>query len=96
MAEVVPQVLQQHGPVGEGLRRDEDEDARGVGWRCSCGLPDRSSTPDGERCPPRRERVFLVFVNADRVAYNWRWEPADPDDRTLPRDLEDRFRRRLA
>jgi hypothetical protein len=97
-AEQVPQVLQQHGPEWEGLRNDEDEDrqAGGVGWRCYCGVPDRSYTPDGDRCPPRRGGVFLVFVNEDRVAYNWRWEPADPDDRNLPRGHQTRFRRRLA
>jgi len=95
-AEVVPQVLQCRGSVFEGFRSDEDEDKRGVGWRCYCGVPDRSYSPDGERCPPRRGQVYLVFVNEDRVVYNWRWEKADPDDPQVPQGVENRFTRRLS
>lgn len=95
-AELVPQTLQCRGPVFEGLSTDADEDSRGVGWRCYCGLPDRSYTPDGDRCPPRRQQVYLVFVNEDFVAYNWRWEKADPDNPNLPLGCEKRFKRRLA
>ncbi len=46
--------------------------------------------------PPRRGQVFLVFVNEDRVAYNWRWEQADPHKPDLPLGHEKRFKRRLA
>jgi hypothetical protein len=35
-----------------------------------------------------------VFVNDERVAYNWRWEHADPDDHRLPVGYKDRFRDR--
>jgi hypothetical protein len=31
---IVPMILQKPTAVFEGLRRDEDEDPRGVGWRC--------------------------------------------------------------
>jgi hypothetical protein len=98
MVELVPLALQCRGPVFEGLRReaDEDRDPRGVGWRCYCCRPDRSYSPDGDRQPPRPGRVFLVFVNEDRVAYARYWDKADPDDPTLPRDHENRFKRRLA
>lgn len=37
---IVPAILQRPTAVFEGLRRDEDEDPRGVGWRCYCGIPD--------------------------------------------------------
>jgi hypothetical protein len=94
-AEVVPQVLMSRGPVFEGLTTDADEDSRGVGWRCYCGIPDRSYTPDGDRCPPRRGQVYLVFLNEDRVAYSWRWEKADPDNPDLPIGYQERFKRRL-
>jgi hypothetical protein len=93
---VIPQVLQQQGPVFEGLCTDTDEDRRGVGWRCYCGVPDRSYTAEGEKCPPRRGQVYLVFVNEDHVAYNWRWEQADPNNPNLPLNHENRFQRRLA
>jgi hypothetical protein len=95
-AYLVPQALQCHGPVFEGLCAEADEDKRGVGWRCYCGLPDSSYTPDGDKCPPRSGQVYLVFVNDDCVAYNWRWERADPDHPDLPLNHEKRFKRRLA
>jgi hypothetical protein len=94
-AEIVPQALQCRGPVFEGLCTDKDEDTRGVGWRCYCCLPDRSYSEDGTRCPPRRKQVFLVFVNEDRVAYNWRWEQVDPQNLNLPCGHEKRFKRRI-
>ena len=95
-AKIVPLVLQRPTAVWEGLGREVDEDKRGVGWRCYCKVPDRSYAEDGTECGPRRNRIFLVFVNEDRVAYNWRWEPSDSNDPNLPRDLgPNRFRRRL-
>ena len=95
-ARIVPAVLQNPTAVFTGLRRDEDEDRRGVGWRCYCGVPDHSYHQDGTRAGPRRGQVHLVFVNHEGVAYNWRWEPANPDDPELPRDCDEtRFRRRL-
>ena len=95
-AELVPLTLQCRGPVFEGLCVDGDEDRRGVGWRCYCSSPDYGYTQEGDRCPPRAGQVYLVFVNEDRVAYNWRWERAHPDHPELPLDLENRFKRRLA
>jgi hypothetical protein len=71
-AYIVPVILQAPTAVFEGLRRDEDDDPHGVGWRCYCG-----------------------FVNDESVAYNWRWEEADPEDPTLLLDRENRFRQRL-
>ena len=97
-AELVPQTLQCRGPVFEGLRQEPDEDPapRGVGWRCYCSVPDRSYSAEGDRRRPRSGQVFLVFVNADRVVYNWYWEKADPDNPGLPIDHQGRFHRRLA
>lgn len=58
-------------------------------------LPDRSYSEDGDRCRPRKERVFLVFVNEDHVAYNWRWEKAEPDEPAIPVGHARRFKERL-
>src|SRR5688572_17879545 len=91
----VPEVLQHPSAVFEGLRRDEDEDQRGVGWRCYCGIPSHSYRQDGSAGRPYPGQIYLVFVNDERVAYNWRWEKADADDRLLPIDHTERFRRRL-
>ena len=92
---IVPMILQHPAAIFAGLRRDEDEDRRGYGWRCYCGLTEHSYRPDGSEARPYPNQVYLVFVNDQRVAYNWRWEQAHPDDPTLPVDHETRFRQRL-
>jgi hypothetical protein len=48
----------------------------------------------GDERPPYPGEVYLVFVNADRVAYNSRWEKCDHRHDFLPIDHEDRFIRR--
>jgi hypothetical protein len=92
---IVPMILQQPTAVFEGLRQDEDEDQRGVGWRCYCGIPERAYHSDGSERSPYLGQVYLVFVNEEGVAYNWRWEKADPDDLRLPQNHAVRFKKRL-
>ena len=94
-AYTVPMILLRPTAIFQGLREDEDEDVRGTGWRCYCGVPEKAYRPDGTERPPYPEQVFLVFVNEDRVAYNWRWESADPDDLDLPENHNARFKTRL-
>ena len=93
--EIVPAILQHPVAIFEGLRWDEDEDRRGVGWRCYCGVPERAYLPDGAAIRPYPGQVYLVFVNDERVAYNWRWEKADPDNPRFPIHHQERFKRRL-
>lgn len=92
---IVPKILQEPTAVYEGLCEDEDEDSRGVGWRCYCGVPDNSYHPDGTPRSTYPGQVYLVFVNDEEVAYNWRWEKADPNDPELPVNHETRFKKRL-
>jgi len=49
---ILPMILQKPTAIFEGLRRDEDEDKRGYGWRCYCGRPEHSYRPDGSSAPP--------------------------------------------
>ena len=93
--EIVPAVLQNPTAVFEGLREDTDEDRSGFGWRCYCGVPAHSFRSDGTKARPYAGQVYLVFVNDERVAYNWRWERADPEDPTLPIKYLTRFKQRL-
>src|SRR5690606_9241283 len=79
----VPHVLQNPTAIFEGLRHDEDEDKAAAGWRCYCGIPRHAYHSDGTERPPYPDQVFLVFVNDEYVAYNWRWEKADTDDATV-------------
>jgi len=92
---IVPGILQKPSAIFEGLRRDEDEDRSGFGWRCYCGIPERAFRADGSEAPPYPGQVYLVFVNDERIAYNWRWERAAPDDPGAPVGYEERFRKRL-
>lgn len=94
-ADTLREVLLRPTGVFEGLCSDEDEDARGYGWRCYCGTPPWRYRADGERVPAPSDRVFLAFVNTEKVVYNWRWEPTDDTRRDWPIDHEDRFRRPL-
>jgi hypothetical protein len=92
---IVPAILQRPTAIFEGLRQDEDEDQRGTGWRCYCGIPDHAYHADGTARSPYPGQVYLVFVNDERVAYNWRWEKADPNDQKLPENHETRFKTRV-
>ena len=92
---VVPMILQQPSAVFQGLRRDEDEDRKGYGWRCYCGIPEHAYLADGTPIRPYEGQVYLVFVNDEGVAYNWRWEQGDPENPSLPIDHQTRFRERL-
>lgn len=92
---IVPMVLQHPTAVFQGLRQDEDDDPQGVGWQCFCMAPPYSYREDGTQAGPRRGFVYLVFVNDEGVAYNWRWERADPEDPTLPQNHLERFKSRI-
>ena len=92
---IVPMILQQPTAIFEGLTQDEDEDRRGYGWRCYCGVPKHSYHSDGTPGLPYPGQVYLVFVNDEGVAYNWRWERADPDYPNLPMGYSTRFKKRL-
>ena len=92
---IVPMILQHPTAVFEGLREEDDEDPRGVGWRCYCGIPASAYHSDGTERSPYPGQIYLVFVNDEEVAYNWRWEKADEDDPQLPQNYNQRFNKRL-
>jgi len=89
----VPEVLQKPTAIFEGLCQNEDEPRnRGCGWRCYCGIPSHDYSEDGTALQPRKNKVFLVFVTEELVAYNWRWEKCCPDKPELPINYQTRFR----
>lgn len=92
---IIPAILDRPSAIFEGLRRDEDEDRKGFGWRCYCGIPTNSYHHDGSEGCPYPGQVYLVFINDECVAYNWRWEKADPDNLCLPIDHATRFQKQL-
>jgi len=94
-AHLVPEVLQKPLAVFQGLRREADEPERGENWLCYCGRPARAYHANGRPRPPWPGEVFLVFVNDERIAYNWYWTEADPKDANLPLDHSVRFKERV-
>lgn len=82
--------------IFEGIRWDvdEDKDAASDGWLCYCARPSKAYRKDGRDCDPPEDMVFLVFVNQDRVAYNWQWVDCDPSNPDLPIDWQSRFKKK--
>lgn len=91
--DIVPGVLEQPAVIFEGLRWEGDEDRDRPGWRCYCGTPSFRHDDRGTKVGPYPDQVFVVFVNDERVAYNWRWERAQ-EDPAIPKG-DDRFIRKI-
>jgi hypothetical protein len=56
-------ILQKPTAIFEGLTQEQGEDSRGYGWRCYCGVPEKSYHSDGTTGRPYSGQVYLVFVN---------------------------------
>jgi hypothetical protein len=91
----VPHVLRHPTAIFEGLCDARDSDSRGFEWRCYCGVPPYRYWNDGQTRAVPDDRIFLVFVNTEMVAYNWRWEPVDDDHRDYPVRYQERFNRKI-
>lgn len=90
-AYIVPEILSFPTAIFKGIREDGEKD-----WLCYCGIPTKSYRGrDGTEAAPYSFQVFLVFVNEDRVVYNWRWEKCDQQQSNLPMNFEERFLERL-
>jgi hypothetical protein len=94
-AQLVPYTLQRPEAIFRGLRQDTDEPrGSGTGWLCYCSKPVCAYHRDGTKIAAYDNEVFLVFINADKVVYQWYWHPSDPDDPNLPADHHNRFKER--
>jgi len=82
--------------IFEGIRWDEDERSSDVpGWRCYCKKPTNRYNFEGVQVRADPNKVFMVFVNENKVAYLWYWHTADDDDKTLPLGHEKRFKKKV-
>ncbi len=94
-AHIVPEILARPSAIFEGLRRDEDEDKYGNGAMCYCGIPTVAYDKNGSPTQPWHDEVFMVFLNAECVAYNWYWHQCDCDLNNYPDGHVERFRRKI-
>jgi hypothetical protein len=89
LAGLVPDALRHPVAVFRGVRVHEADAFIYV------GLPNQPFAFPGSRRTGRRDEVLVVYLTSDRVIYNWRWLPADPVVRVLPRDHQELFLERL-
>ena len=68
----------------QGIRWEKDEDKDRPGWRCYCAKPTYMYDQRGDKVKSDPQRVFLVFIDEEGVAYNWRWDWADANDSETP------------
>lgn len=91
LAYTVPWALDHPCAIFRGVREEGEEK-----WLCYVALPSQAyDYRTGNTVQGWEGEVFLVFVNDDRIIYNWRWEEADPDNKNLPKDCEHRFTERV-
>jgi hypothetical protein len=99
-AELVPFTLKNPTSIFEGLRPPDDKHSgESPGWLCYCSRPFFDYTKSGEECDPAFNKVFLVFVNDEKVVFNWRWDNADTEaldhKEYLPENYKTRFRKQI-
>jgi len=95
------ETLKNPDAVFEGLRFDDDEprSCNSEGWLCYAKHPARRYSDDGSAFATQKNRIFLAFVSADRVVYNWSWAEADKHalvrGEYMPDDYENRFAKQV-
>jgi len=87
LAFTLPWAIMNPTAIFRGIREEGEPD-----WFCYCAVPSkRYDYRTGESRLTQRGRVFVVYVDADRIIYNWRWEPADASNGDLPQNYTQRF-----
>ena len=85
---LVPEIVSRPKSVFRGIREEGDDGL------CYAGTP-AFAFPGGRKSKPYPNQIFLVFVNPDRIIYNWRWELSETGAPSLPRNYKTRFEKRL-
>ena len=85
----------------KGLRFDDDEPRHcdSQGWRCYAKHPARRYNDKGGTFATPKGRIFLVFVDTDKIVYNWTWDETDEEalvrGEHLPVDYKTRFDKQI-
>lgn len=95
LAHSVTNVLRYPKAIFQGIR-DLDRDVVQDDWLCYVGVPPHAyDYKTDERRSPWQGQTMLIYVNGDRVIYNWYWASAHNKVAFLPEDYEDRFEQRV-
>jgi hypothetical protein len=99
-AHLVPFTLKYPSCIFRGLREDDDKySGDSPGWLCYCSLPTQDFSKNGEPTNSKPNKVYVVFVNEDKIIFNWRWENADLEAYSnkiyVPENYKTRFKEKL-
>jgi hypothetical protein len=84
----VAEVMEKPRRIYQGLKRDGKKDAL-----CYVGRPRRHG--EDWEAPAPADMVFVVFITATHVIFEWRWEKADNVNESLPDNHAIRFEREI-
>ncbi|MDQ3622639.1 MAG: hypothetical protein M3463_09145 [Verrucomicrobiota bacterium] len=87
---LIADVVKAPAAIFKGLKREEQE-----GGICYAGIPPRRYQDHHITVPPRPGMTFAVFMNANKVIFEWRWEKADPGKPEYPINSSERFEKVL-
>jgi hypothetical protein len=87
LAFTVPRALLNPVAIFRGVREEGEPE-----WLCYVSRPGQAyNYRTRDVCQAWPGEVFLIFVNDDRIIYDWRWEKADSSDPNLPENYGVRF-----
>jgi len=78
----VPEILICPLAIFVGIREGDELDEQC--WLAYAGRPSRRYVHPNDAVPCPDNRVFMVYLDADRVVFSWRWEKVDSDGSGLP------------
>lgn len=78
----VPEILRSPAAIFVGIREGEELDEQC--WLAYTGKTTVRYMSQNQAVPCPPNRVFLVYLTAERIVYTWRWEKVDPDGSGLP------------
>lgn len=90
---LVPAKLRSPDSLWFGVREpDPGEDGKGY---CYAKRFPNKMNGEGKDYPNKLGHLFCVYVNADFMIYEFRWDEPDTADDRCPRDYRDRFKARV-
>ncbi len=90
LTEVVPRILMDPVRIYQGVREEGEDE-----WLCYTGIPMKRFRLDGAEFLPDARDLLLIFINVDRVLYNFRIDSSENPFSGVPMNEAARFKRRV-